>query len=68
MSKLNNPEHEAYRAQMLAYGQPGTSENMLALEIQRLRVEVDETTRLYLETDAELCEYERRYGKLEAAS
>ena len=63
MSKLDTPEHAAYRAKMLAYGATGPNALALELEVTRLRADLLDMERMYLETDAELYEYERRYGK-----
>lgn len=68
MNMHDTPEQAAYRAKILTYGATQADSLALELEVQRLRVERDEANRLYLETDAELYEYERRYGSLEAVS
>lgn len=61
-SRLNTPEHEAYRAQMLAYGRQGDDPQALRAQIQRLEAELLDMERAYLEADGAAFECERRHG------
>ena len=62
MSKLNTPEHEAYRAKMLAYGQDGDDPRTLRAELDDLRAQNAELEKMFQEADAAAWECERRHG------